>query len=165
MHFRTLTHVALKTGCFFLLLPGVLVYSQDDGPPPPPDGPPPQQSDTANPGKPPDVDHVLARITKRYKLTADQQAQLKPVLVEEWNKVSALEQDNALSLSERKKRIKAAHQETASKIAEIFTKAQFEKFQEDQAKMEARSQQVDGPDGPPPPPPDGAGGPGGPPPM
>lgn len=163
MQFQTLSRRAFRAVCLLLLLASPLAYTQEDGPPPPPDGPPPQQSDTANPGKPPDVDHVLARMSKRYKLTADQQAQLKPVLVEEWNKISALEKDTSLSLSAQKRRIRAVHQETSSKIGEILTKSQFEKFQEDQEKIEARNQEGDNPDGPPPPPPDGGGGP--PPPM
>jgi hypothetical protein len=162
MEFRTLVYSALKASCLLLLLTGTLVYGQDDGPPPP-DGPPPQ-SDTATPPKRPDVDHVIAQMSRRYKLTAEQQTQLKPVLLEEWNKISSLQQDTSLSLTERNRRIKAMHQETSSKIAEIFTKSQYEKFEEDQAKIQEHNQQGDDPNGPPPPPPDGgAGGP--PPPM
>lgn len=162
MQVLSFTKAALKTGCLLVLLAGTLAHSQEEGPPPPPDGPPPQ-SEGMTPAKRPDVDHVISQMSKRYKLTAEQQTLLKPVLIDEWNKISALQQDTALALTERKKRIKLTHQETSARIAEILTKEQFEKFEQDQAKMEARTQQGEDQDGPPPPPPDGAGGP--PPPM
>ena len=49
-----------------------------------------------------DPDRQLARLTSALNLTTDQQAQIKPLLVERQQKMQALMQDQSLSQEDRR---------------------------------------------------------------
>lgn len=131
-----------------------LSYAQEPGPPPPPDdmGPPPGMSAPKM-----NVDKEIARMTKRYALSDTQKSQIRPILIEEQNKMDALFKDDSLAPEDRFAKMRAIHEEQVARISAVLSDTQREKYQKDQQRMN-RPDGPDGPDGPPPPPPGDAGG-------
>jgi hypothetical protein len=92
-----------------------------------------------------DPDKLLAHMTKELNLTADQQSQIKPILVDIDQKAQGLRQDQALSQEDRHAKMQAIHEDGKAKIESVLNEEQKTKF----AAMEERMRQ--GPSGPPPP--------------
>jgi periplasmic protein CpxP/Spy len=103
-----------------------------------------------------DPDQRLAHMTKRYKLTADQQSQIKPILADEQTQMQAMRADTTTSRDDKRSKMMSMHQASTQKIEAVMTDDQKQKFEADQQKMQERRAehghggQDGGPGGPPP---------------
>jgi Spy/CpxP family protein refolding chaperone len=77
--------------------------------------------------RPMDVDSELAHLTRELDLTPDQQAKIRPLLVEHQEKERALHQDQSLSPEELRSRAHAISDETHKKIEVFLTDEQKQK--------------------------------------
>jgi len=75
-----------------------------------------------------DPDTQLQRMTQQLDLTADQQSQIKPLLVERQQKLETLRADQSTSQDDRRAKARTISQETHSKIEAILTDQQKQKF-------------------------------------
>ena len=117
-----------------------------------------------------DAAKELARMAKRYGLTAEQKTKIEPLLLEQQKQVHALGEDESLTDAEWTAAVRKAHQATVLKVRKLLSDAQLSKYAKDEVKRAKQSgndadADDDGPpDGPPPdggPPPGGGGPPGG----
>jgi ABC-type uncharacterized transport system ATPase subunit len=91
---------------------------------------PPQEQDHSTRGAHPmDPDRMLQRLTRELDLTADQQSQIKPLLVDHQQKVEALVQDQSVSQQDRHAKMKTLSEDMHSKIAAVLTDQQKQKFE------------------------------------
>src|ERR1700744_5773172 len=88
---------------------------QDNAAAPTPDASAPQQGSGYG-HQPRTPDEQVARMTKRYKLSSDQQAQIKPIIANQQQQVQALRQDSSLSRADKMAKIKSIHEDSSSKI-------------------------------------------------
>jgi len=86
-------------------------------------------------------DEQLARMTKRYNLSADQQAQIKPILADQQKQMQALRGDDSMSREDRMARMQTIREGSTTKISAILNDSQKKQFAEDQQKMQERMQQ------------------------
>lgn len=145
-----LTHLALSA----LLIAGVTGAAlAQDNPPPPPDqgqgGPPPG----GGRGMRMDPDRQLARLTQELNLTADQQAQIKPMLVDRQQKMQALMQNQSLSQDDKRAQGRTIMEGSNKNIKSVLTDEQKQKFDAMQERARRQMQGGPGGGGPPPPPP------------
>lgn len=99
-----------------------------------------------------DPDKRLAHMTKRYKLTADQQSQIKPILQDEQQQMQSMRSDTSTSREDRRSKMMSLHQTTNQKIEAVLTDEQKQKFDADQQKMQQRrAEHMKGGQGGPPP--------------
>ena len=85
-----------------------------------------------------DPDQRLAHMTKRYKLTADQQSQIKPILQDEQQQMEAMHSDTSTSRDDKRAKMQSMHQASTQKIEAVLTDEQKQKFEADQQKMQER---------------------------
>ena len=83
-----------------------------------------------------DPDQRLAHMTKRYKLTTDQQSQIKPLLQDEQTQMQSLRSDTSTSREDKRAKMQSIHQASTQKIEAVLTDDQKQKFEADQQKME-----------------------------
>lgn len=88
-----------------------------------------------------DPDRQLAHLTKTLDLTSDQQAQIKPILVDRQQQMQALFQDQTLSRQDKRAKAQAIRQDSQTKLEAALNDQQKQKFEEMRAKMQARRQQ------------------------
>ncbi|HEY1807447.1 MAG TPA: hypothetical protein VGG42_02740 [Acidobacteriaceae bacterium] len=88
-----------------------------------------------------DPDRQLAHLTKKLDLSADQQAQIKPILLDRQQQMQALWQDQTLSRQDKRAKAQAIQQDTQTKLEAAMNDQQKQKFEEMRAKMQARRQQ------------------------
>jgi protein CpxP len=86
-------------------------------------------------------DEQVARMTKRYNLSADQQTQIKPILANQQQQMMALRGDSSLSREDRMAKMKGIRDDSNTKIQAILNDSQKAKYAEDQQKMQERMQQ------------------------
>lgn len=91
-----------------------------------------------------DPNKQLEHMTKELDLTADQQSQIKPVLMERQQKLQALFQNQSLSQDDRRVQARSVVEDSNSKIQAVLNDQQKQKF----AAMQQRMRR--GPGGPPP---------------
>jgi protein CpxP len=91
-----------------------------------------------------DPDQQVARMTKRYNLSVDQQAQIKPILVNQQQQMQALHGDSSLSQDDRMAKMKGIREESSTKIQAILNDTQKKQFAEDQQRMQERMQERGG---------------------
>jgi protein CpxP len=89
-------------------------------------------------------DEQVARMTKRYNLSADQQTQIKPILANQQQQMMALHSDSSLSREDRMAKMKGIRDDSSTKIQAILNDTQKKQFAEDQQKMQERMQQRGG---------------------
>lgn len=118
-----------------MLALGACAYAQEQNTPPPPQG-------QWGHGRM-DPDRALQHLTEALNLSSDQQSQIKPLLVEQQQKMQALFQDQSVAPEDRRAKAKSISEDTHSKIAAILTDEQKQKFEAMQQKMHR------GPGGPP----------------
>ena len=96
-------------------------------------------------------DEQLARMTKHYNLSADQQTQIKPILANQQQQMMALRGDTSLSRDDKMAKMKGIREDSSTKIQAILNDTQKKQFAEDQQKMQERMQERGGagPGGPP----------------
>src|SRR6201988_5063549 len=76
-----------------------------------------------------DPDARLAHMTKRYKLTADQQSQIKPILQDEQQQMQSLHGDTSTSRDDKMAKAKSIHEGSNQKIEAVLTDDQKQKFE------------------------------------
>jgi len=86
-------------------------------------------------------DRQLEHLTKTLDLTADQQSQIKPVLIARQQQMQALWQDQTLSRQDRRSKAQAIQQDTRGKIEAVLNDQQKQTFEAQQARMQARRQE------------------------
>jgi periplasmic protein CpxP/Spy len=87
-----------------------------------------------------DPNKQLEHMTKKLNLSADQQTQIKPILVDRQQKMQALWQDQSLSRQDRRTKAMTIQQDTRTKLEATLNYQQKQQFEEFQAKMQARRQ-------------------------
>ena len=90
--------------------------------------------------RPMDPNRQLEHLSKTLNLSADQQNQIKPILVDRQQKMQALWQDQSLSRQDRFTKMQAIRQDTRTKLEAALNDQQKQQFEELQAKMQARRQ-------------------------
>ena len=86
-------------------------------------------------------DRQLQHLSKTLDLTADQQTQIKPILVDRQQKLQAVWQDQSLSRQDRHSKAQAIQQDTRTRLEATLNDQQKQKFEELRAKMQERRQQ------------------------
>jgi len=76
-----------------------------------------------------DPDRQLQRMTRELGLTADQQNQIKPLLVDRQQKIGAIFQDQSLSRPDRRARMQSIREDSRSKIEAVLNDQQKQKFE------------------------------------
>jgi hypothetical protein len=132
----------LALGCALTL--GVTGAALAQEPPPPP---PDQAQGGPGPGggmRRMDPNKQLEHLTQALDLTADQQSQIKPVLMDRQEKLQALFQNQSLSQDDRRTQARSVVEASNTKIESVLNDQQKQKF----AAMQQRMRR--GPGGPPP---------------
>jgi periplasmic protein CpxP/Spy len=95
----------------------------------------PQQQGQWGHGRGMDPSRQLEHLTKALSLTADQQTQIKPILVDRDQKMQALFQNQSLSREDRHTQMQAIHQDSETKINAVLNDDQKQKYQAMQEHM------------------------------
>ena len=83
-------------------------------------------------------DQQLAHMTKKLKLTSDQQSQIKPILDDRQQQMMALHQDSSMSRQDKMAKMKSIHDDSNAKIEAILTDQQKPQFEAMQAKQQQK---------------------------
>lgn len=121
-----------------ILASGVCAYAQDQG------NPSPAQGQWGHGPHRMDPDRQLQHLTHELNLSSDQQTQIKPLLVDQQQKMQTLFQDQSLAQEERQAKAKSITEDTHNKIEALLNEEQKQKFEAMQQRMRR------GPGGPPP---------------
>ena len=155
---KSATHLAL-TGMLFLGASASVVLAQAAAPAAP-DAPPPPPGMHGHHMMAQNPDKQLAHMTAKLNLTADQQAQIKPILQDRNTQMMALHSDTTLAGPDKMAKMKSINQDTHAKIEAVLTDEQKKQWAEMQAQQREKMQQHMqehgggmGMDAPPPPPP------------
>ena len=95
------------------------------------DNPAPTQ-EQGQPGRGPgrmNPDRQLDHMTRELGLSADQQAQIKPLLVDRQQKMEAIFQDQSVSQQDRRAKMQSIRQESQGKIEAVLNDQQKQKFE------------------------------------
>jgi Spy/CpxP family protein refolding chaperone len=129
----------LATG---LTLCSAAAFAQQDNAAPTPDASAPQQGGGHGQwGGHQTPDEQVARMTKRYNLSSDQQAQIKPILANQQQQMQALRQDSSLSREDKMAKMKSIHDDSSSKIQALLNDSQKQKFAQDQQRRQQQMQE------------------------
>jgi hypothetical protein len=140
----------MKKPLIWLVLSGVLaaglvrgaqVFAQEPGFPPETSAPPPVQGAGVSHRGRMDPDQQLVSMTKRYNLSADQQSQIKPILVSQQHQMEALRGNSLLSREDRMAKMQSVRSDSNTKIEAILNDDQKKQFEQDQQHMQERMQQ------------------------
>ena len=71
----------------------------------------------------------MQNISKQLNLTQEQKTQLRPIILNELQKIKALREDKSLLPRQKLQRLKAIREEVAPQVKAILTPEQFEKWQ------------------------------------
>lgn len=85
-----------------------------------------------------DPDRQLAHLTKKLNLSADQQTQIRPILVDRQQKMQALWQNQSLSSQDRRTQVTAIRQDTRTRLEAALNDQQKQQFEQMQAQMQGR---------------------------
>ena len=77
----------------------------------------------------------MDRLTRQLSLTAEQQSQIKPLLVDRQQKMQALFQEQSLSREDRRARAETIASETKGKIEAVLNDQQKQKYEAMQERM------------------------------
>jgi periplasmic protein CpxP/Spy len=83
-------------------------------------------------------DERLARMTKKYNLTADQQSQIKPIFEDEQKQMQAMHSDTSMTPKDRQDKWKSMRDTDSQKIEAVLNDNQKKMFEADQQKMEQK---------------------------
>lgn len=121
--------------------------AQDNAPPPP------QEQGQPGMGGPRRMDpnRQLERMTRELDLTADQQSQIKPILVDRQQKMEALFQDQSASQEDRRAKMQSIRQDSRSRIEAVLNDQQKQKYETMEQNMGRRGRGGPPPDGSAPP--------------
>jgi periplasmic protein CpxP/Spy len=85
---------------------------------------------------PPDPAQRTQELTKKLKLTADQQTKVQDILQSEHTQMESLHQDNSMSQQDRRSKMMDIHQNSDTQIRALLDSTQQKKWDEMQAKRE-----------------------------
>ncbi len=88
-----------------------------------------------------DPDKQVAELSKKLNLTADQQTQIKPILVARQQQMEALHQDQSMSQPDKMAKMTSLRDDSNAKIEAVLNDTQKQKFEQMQAKQQERWQQ------------------------
>ncbi len=128
----------LATG---LTLGSAAAFAQQSNAAGTPDASAPQQGGGQWGHQPRTPDEQVARMTKRYNLSSDQQAQIKPILANQQEQIQALRQDSSLSREDRMAKVKSIRDDSSSKIGAVLNDSQKQKFAQDQQRRQEHMQE------------------------
>ena len=74
-------------------------------------------------------DRQLEHMTKVLNLTADQQSQIKPILLDRQQKMQAVFQDQTVAQQDRRAKMQAIRQDTNSRIEAVLNDQQKQQFE------------------------------------
>ncbi|MGB9145565.1 MAG: hypothetical protein WCC14_07075 [Acidobacteriaceae bacterium] len=123
---KTLMTMAL--GGMLALCMSPALRAQDNSAPPPQDNGQ-QQQGPGGQGRRMDPDTQLAHMTKQLDLTADQQSQIRPILVDRDQKMQALWQNQSLAREDRRSQMMSIRQDSNAKIEAVLNDQQKQKFE------------------------------------
>jgi protein CpxP len=115
---------------------GAQAFAQEPGSPPETSAPPPKQGPSGTHHGMMDPDEQLARMTTRYSLTAEQQDQVKPILVSQQYQMQGLRQDTTLSSEDRTAKIQTIRTDSNAKIKAVLNDDQKKQFDQDQLRLQ-----------------------------
>jgi Spy/CpxP family protein refolding chaperone len=133
------------------LLCGAQAFAQEPGATNPETAAPPAMQGMGGHRGMMDPDQQLARMTRRYNLSADQQTQIKPILASQQQQMEALRGDSSLSREDRMAKMMSIRSDSKTKIEAVLNDDQKKQFEQDQQRMQEHMRDG-GPGGPPPPP-------------
>ncbi|HEX3894415.1 MAG TPA: hypothetical protein VHW46_17695 [Terracidiphilus sp.] len=137
---------------FFTLALGTALALGAGGPAFAQDNAAPQDQPQGQPGRGPmrmDPNRQLEHMTRTLGLNADQQNQIRPLLVERQQKMEALFQDQGTSREDRRAKMQAIRQDSQSKIESVLNDQQKQKFTAMQQERGRHGGQGGPPDGAP----------------
>jgi len=117
---------ALALGGLLTLAVSGAAMAQDNAAPAPAPGQEQGQSGRG-PGRM-NPDRQLEHMTRELGLSADQQTQIKPLLVDRQQKMEAIFQDQSIAQADRRARMQSIRQESQSKIEAVLNDQQKQKF-------------------------------------
>lgn len=135
------TLFALALGSMIAVSANAALYAQDSSAQPTTPQTTSQQPGQFHRGHRMNPDRQLAHLTKTLDLTSDQQAQIKPILVDRQQQMQALFQDQTLSRQDKRAKAQAIRQDSQTKLEAALNDQQKQKFEEMRAKMQARREQ------------------------
>jgi periplasmic protein CpxP/Spy len=86
-----------------------------------------------------DPNRQLEHLTQTLSLSSDQQAQIKPLLVDRQQKMEAVFQDQSLSGPDRRAKMQSIRQDSQSKIEAVLNDDQKQKFETMQQQQQMRN--------------------------
>jgi hypothetical protein len=86
-------------------------------------------------------DEQVARMSKRYNLSSDQQTQIKPILANQQQQMQALRQDSSLSQGDKMAKMKSIRDDSSTKIQALLNDSQKQKFAQDQQRRQEHMQE------------------------
>ena len=119
---------------------GAQGFAQEPGFPPETSAPPPKQGPSGGRHGMMDPDEQLARMTTRYSLTAEQQDQVKPILVSQQQQMQGLRQDTTLAREDRMAKMQTIRSDSNTKIKAVLNDDQKKQFEQDQLRMQQQGQ-------------------------
>jgi periplasmic protein CpxP/Spy len=122
------------------LVCGAPAFAQEPGSPPETSAPPPKQGPSGGHHGMLDPDEQLARMTTRYSLTAEQQEQVKPILVAQQHQIQELRDDTALSREDRMAKVQTIRSDSNAKIKAVLNDDQKKQFEQDRLRMQQQGQ-------------------------
>jgi len=127
--------VVLAAGLIAMAIPFAAAQSSDNQSAPPPA----QNQDQANGGHhhgPPDPAQRTQELTKKLKLTSDQQTKVQGLLETEHTQMESLHQDSSLSQQDRHSKMMDIHQTTDTQVRALLDASQQKKWDEMQSRRE-----------------------------
>ena len=91
--------------------------------------------------QPMNPDEQVARMTKRYNLSSDQQTSIKPILANQQQQMQALRGDSTLSREDKMAKMKSIRDDSSTKIQAVLNDSQKQKFAQDQQRREQQMQE------------------------
>ena len=119
---------------------GAQAFAQEPGFPPETSAPPPKQGPSGLHHGIMDPDEQLARMTTRYSLTAEQQDQVKPILISQQRQIQGLREDTALSREDRMTKMRIVRGDSNAKIKAVLNDDQKKQFEQDELRMQHQGQ-------------------------
>ena len=146
--FYVITAALITTGVIGTLSVSLQATPQEPSQNGAPQGPPPEDQ---GPGgrRAPDPDRQVQMMSKRLKLSADQQTQIKSILTDRVTQMEAIRNDSSLPQANRREKMRTLMSDTNSKVEAVLNDKQ--KTQYKQMMEERRERMRDrGGDAPPP---------------
>ncbi|MGI8769959.1 MAG: hypothetical protein ACR2JE_00830 [Acidobacteriaceae bacterium] len=83
-------------------------------------------------------DQRLAKMTKKYNLTSDQQSRIKPILEDEQQQMQTMHADTSMAPKDRRAKMMDMRQTDSQKIEAVLNDDQKKMFEADNAKMQQK---------------------------